>query len=156
MRQRKGVILLGQRSVIGRIKAGDLRQLWKRQPKGAHTRQIVGLVQRRQRIEPGQLLQNRISHDHTGTKVLATVHDAMCNGLYRRHAGFAGQQAAQGQQGTLKGAAVTVLQQLLMRHTVESPAHFGRSVGLQPLNTARQHTGQNLVSVARVQRELEA
>jgi len=80
-RQREGVVHLGHVGVEGGVETGHLRQLGESSAELADARQVVRLVQRRERIEARQLFQHLVGHVHAVGVFAAAMHDAVRHGL---------------------------------------------------------------------------
>jgi hypothetical protein len=78
---RKGGFQRRQAAVKRRVKAGHLRHLRERFGERAHTGQVVGLVQRRQAVERGELCQHLRRDTHRGLIERATMHHPVGHSL---------------------------------------------------------------------------
>ena len=64
LRQRETLVDVGLRAVKGGVEAGHLRHTCKRRARRAHARQVVRLVQRRERLQRGDRGLHRIVDEH--------------------------------------------------------------------------------------------
>ena len=62
--------------MVGRVKAGDLRQTGKGFGKGTDASQVVWLVQRRQRTEPFKFVQHKIVDQAGDGEIDTAMNDA--------------------------------------------------------------------------------
>ena len=76
-------VVVGERAVAameGGIEAGDLRQVGRAREQRADRREIVRLVQRRQRDVAFEMREHLVVDQHRPVVVGAAVHDAMADG----------------------------------------------------------------------------
>ncbi len=82
-RQRERLRQRRLRAVERGVEAGDLRQPGPQRGQGAHRRQVVRQVQRRERNQAGQPIEHGVVQRHRSAEVDAAVHDAVTD---RAHA----------------------------------------------------------------------
>ncbi len=78
-RQRKGLSQRRRGAMKCGVEGGDLRQPGPPRGDGADRHQVVRLMQRRQRDERSQLLDDGCVHPHRRSVIGAAVHDAVSN-----------------------------------------------------------------------------
>ena len=128
LRQREALVDLRLRAVESGVETGDLRHGREGRARGLHPRQVVRLVQRRQRLQRRHRGEDGVVDQHRPGKGRAPMHDAVAHGHHRR--------AADARQHLLQGLRVR------------------QARGAKALDLARQQRRRQ-IAVARKQRELD-
>ena len=135
------------------VETGHLRQV--RPGRGDRTdrRQVVRLVQWRERDERGERRQDRLGHQHRAVEPRPAMHHPMADGAQRRPSSWRADEAEQGAEQVLVRAALR-----------EAPVHQRRPRGVvgeeprraaDPLDLAMRGARQPIPLAGREQRELD-